>query len=192
MNRHRFTTALAASVLLLATGAGCSDDDTTAPTAAPSTAPTDIAESSSAPAASSSAAATTTPLEGIWTATITPAAAKSTLRAAGMGALIPRVVDCPGCAPTGDYELRIYDDQLVLFDGEGEIVDGDETITIKGHQMVVESAEVPGEAVLGFKVDETTLRLSFVSQTRPEYQPGLTEEPIIRMLYTTVPWTRAS
>ena len=192
MKRHRFTTALAASVLLLATGAGCSDDDTTAPTAAPSTAPTDIPESSSAPAASSSAAATTTPLEGIWTATITPAAAKSTLRAAGMGKFIPRVVDCPGCPPTGDYELRIYDDQLVLFDDTGEIVDGDETITIKGHHMVVESAEVPGQAVLGFKVDENTLQLSFVSQTRPEYQPGLTEEPIIRMLYTTVPWTRAS
>ena len=58
--------------------------------------------------------------------------------------------------------------------------------------MIVESAEVPGQAVLGFKVDKTTLRLSFVSQNRPEMEPGLTEEPIIRMLYTTVPWTRAS
>ena len=50
--------------------------------------------------------------------------------------------------------------------------------------MVVESAEVPGQAVLGFKVDDTTLQLSFISQTQ-QYQPGLTEEPIIRMLYTT-------
>ena len=58
--------------------------------------------------------------------------------------------------------------------------------------MVVESAEVPGESVLGFKVDETMLRFSFIRQTRPELEPGLTEEPIIRMLYTSVPWDRAS
>ena len=163
MNRLRLDIALASLLLLLATGAGCSGDDSTASTAAP----TDLSDSSSAPAANSSAAATTTPLEGKWTASITPAAAKSTLRAAGMGALIPRVVTCPGCLPAQDFELRIAGDQLVLFTGAGELVDGDETITIKGHHMVVESAEVPGESVLGFKVDETMLRFSFIRQTRP-------------------------
>jgi hypothetical protein len=183
MHRRRYAIALA-SLLLLATGAGCSDNKT--PVAI------DASEGSSAPAGTSSSTAATTPLEGKWRASISPAAAKSTLRAAGMGRLIPRVVTCPGCLPAQDFELRIAGDQLILFTGAGELVDGDETITIKGHHMVVESAEVPGQAVLGFKVDETTLRLSFISQNRPEYKPGLTEEPIIRMLYTTVPWTRVS
>jgi hypothetical protein len=66
------------------------------------------------------------------------------------------------------------------------------TITIEGDKMVVEAREVPGESVLGFEIDDDTLRLSFISQNRPEQAPRLTEEPIIRMLYTSVPWTRVS
>jgi hypothetical protein len=90
-----------------------------------------------------------------------------------------------------DYELRIAGDQLLLFTSAGEVQD-DGTITIEGDHMVVEAHEVPGESVLGFAIDETTLQLTFVSQSRPEIEPGLTEEPIIRMLYTSVPWTRVS
>ena len=176
--------AIARSSLLLAAGAGCSHDKTHSAT--------DVPGSSSAPTGTPSPAAATTPLEGKWRASITPAAAKATLRAAGMGRLIPRVVTCPGCLPSRDFELRIAGDQLILFSSTGDIVDGDETMTVKGHHMIVESGDVPGRAVLGFTVDKTTLRLSFISQNRPEYQPGLTEEPIIRMLYTTVPWTRVS
>jgi hypothetical protein len=182
MDRHRFATALAAMVLLTI-GAGCSNDTTPADSGASGGSPT--------PAGTSSPAAATTPLDGKWTASISLAAAKATLRAAGMGRLIPRVVACPGCLPSRDFELRIAGEQLILFSSTGDVID-DGAITIKGHHMIVENSEVPGQAVLGFKVDTTTLRLSFISQSRPEYKPGLTEEPIIRMLYTTVPWTRAS
>jgi len=183
MNRHRYATTLAVLVLLLATGAGCSDDKTPAATEGPTSSPTAADSSSPDP--------TATPLEGKWKATISVAAAKATLRDAGMGELIPRVVTCPDCIPSPDFELRIAGDQWLLVNG-GEIIDGDETISLDGDQVTLESAEVPGEAVLRFKADETTLKLSFVSQNRPEMEPGFTEEPIIRMLYTSVPWTRVS
>jgi hypothetical protein len=180
MNRRRYAIALA-SLLLLATGAGCSDDDPTPAATEPSGGSPSTVATSSEPA--------TSPLEGKWSASIPKKAALANLRRAGFGDVAEKVV-----AENADWdlELRIAGDQLVLFTDAGEIVDGDETITIKGDQMVVESAEVPGEAVLRFKVDETKLKLWFVSQNRPELAPGLNEEPIIRLLYTIVPWTRVS
>jgi hypothetical protein len=48
-------------------------------------------------------------------------------------------------------------------------------------RVVAEAHEVPGQSALGFEIDDDTLRLSFVGQNRPEMEPGLTEEPIIRM-----------
>jgi hypothetical protein len=182
MNRHRFATALAASALLLATGAGCSDDST------PRTAPpaTESSDGSPSPVATTSEP-TTSPLEGEWSASISRKAAESTLRAAGMGKLIPRVVLEPWHA---DLDLRIAGDQWLLFN-DGEVID-DAAMTIKAHQVALENSGLPGEAVLRFKVDATTLRLWFVSQNRPEIEPGLTDEPFILVLYTTAPWTRVS
>jgi len=176
MNRRHFATTLAA-LALLAAAAGCSNTKTPAADA--------DSGGSSAPVSSSSSAAATTPLEGKWKASISPAAAKSTLRAAGMSQLIPRVVTCPDCLPSPDFELRIAGEQWLLFIDDG-------AITIDGDQVSIENSEVPGESVLRFKVDQKTLHLSFVRQNRPTMEPGLTEEPIIRMLYTTVPWTRVS
>ena len=72
--------------------------------------------------------------------------------------------------PSPDWELRIAVDQWLLFN-EGELID-DGAITIDGDQVSIESHEVPGESVLRFKVDETALRLSFVSQNRPEISPA--------------------
>ncbi len=182
MNRRRYAIAVA-SLLLLATGAGCTNHETPAAT--------DVSAGSSAPVgSSSSSAAVTTPLDGKWRASISLAAAKATLRAAGMGTLIPRVVTCPACIPSPNFELRIVGDQWLLFNG-GEVID-DGKITIDRDQVTIEAPEVPGKSILGFKVDGSTLKLSFVRQTRPKVAPGLTEEPIIRMLYTTAPWTRVS
>ncbi len=181
MNRRRYAIAVA-SLLLLATGAGCANHETPAAT--------DVSAGSSTPVGSSSSAAVTTPLEGKWRASISLAAAKSTLRAAGLGKLIPRVVTCPACLPSPDFELRIVGDQWLLFNG-GEVID-DGGITIDRDQVIIEAPEVPGKSILGFKVDRNRLKLSFVRQTRPKVAPGLTEEPIIRMLYTTAPWTRVS
>ena len=101
-----------------------------------------------------------------------------------VGAFIPRVVNCRA-APTGDYGCASMTTSWSCSTTRRDRRRR-RTITIKGDQMVVESAEVPGQAVLGFKVDEQRSGCRFVSQTRPEYQPGLTEEPIIRMLYTTL------
>jgi len=181
MNRRRYALALA-SLVLIATGAGCSDNKTPAGTG--------VSGDGSATAGSSSSAAATTPLEGKWRASISLAAAKSTLRAAGMGGLIPRVVTCPQCLPSPNFELRIVGDQWLLFNS-GEVID-DGAITIDRDQVTIEAPEVPGKSILAFKVDRKTLKLSFVGQTRPKIAPGLTEEPIIRMLYTTAPWTRVS
>jgi hypothetical protein len=182
MNRHRVAMALVAGVVLLATCAGCSHHQTVTAANASSQSP--------AAAGSPTASRTTTPLEGKWRASVSLAAAKTTLRAAGMGRLIPKVVTCSGCLPSPDFELRIAGDQWLLFNS-GDVMD-EGAITVNGDHVSIEASEVPGKAVLGFKVDGTTLHLSFVSQSRPKMAPGLTEEPIIRMLYTSVPWSRVS
>src|SRR5438270_9379834 len=132
MNRRRYALALA-SLLLIATGAGCSDNKTPAAT--------HVFEGSSAPVGSSSSAAVTTPLEGKWRASISLEAAKATLRAAGMGALIPRVVTCPQCLPSPNFELRIAGDQWLLFSG-GDVID-DGAITIHRDQVTSQPPEVP-------------------------------------------------
>ena len=186
MNRHRFATALAASALLLATGAGCADDD---PTASTTPSATEAGGRTPSPVATT-LEPVTSPLEGEWSASISRKAGESTLRAAGMGKLIPRVFVLTSEPWQPDFDLRIAGDQWYLFN-DGEVID-DGAMTINGHQVALENSEVPGEVVLRFKVDETTLRLWFVSQNRPEIEPGLTDEPFILVLYTTVPWTRVS
>ena len=183
MNRHHLAGTIAVSMFLLAAVAGCSDS---ASSSANPTAEADSTTSTPSPVAESSEPAAT-PLEGEWSASISKEAARATLRRTGFGSAADGIVDA---TPWGDYRLSIAGDELLLFDPNGEVMD-DGTITIEQNHMILVAHEVPGQAVLRFTVNGSTLRFGFVSQNRPAMASGLTDEPFVRMFYTTVPWTHA-
>jgi hypothetical protein len=136
----------------------------------------------------------TTPLQGTWRTSYTTAQARQVLAAAGLGSTASTVLK--GIDPVSTWELRIDGERYGLYrvGADGTILAEDGmTYTYDGTTLTGDPQNLNGTRT-SYKITVTgsAMRWTLMSDESPPFAPGVPDEAIQRVQYTTGLWTKVS
>jgi hypothetical protein len=134
----------------------------------------------------------TTPIQGTWRTSFTRTQAREVLAAAGLASTASQVLK--GIDRVSTWELRIDSERYGIYQvgADGTIVSWDGlTYAYDGTTLTGDPENLNGtRTAYTIEITGSAMRWSFVSDESPPFAPGVPDEAIQRVLYTTGVWSR--